>query len=85
MKGSNVRLRSYLLAATSGALIGGIFVAILTRALPKMLQGMMSGMMENMCAGMAEMMGEQGLTPAEMCQRMMSGRQSSKTNVLAQL
>ena len=73
MKGSNYCLRGYLLASLLGALAGGVFVAILTRALPKMMQGMMSGMMENMCSNMTQMMGENGITPGEMCQRMMTG------------
>lgn len=50
--------KKYLLAASLGALGGGVFVALATRAIPRM----MSGMMRNMMA----QMGEAGCDPAEM-------------------
>jgi hypothetical protein len=54
--------KKYLLAASLGALGGGIFVALATRAIPRMMSQMMSGMMRNMMS----QMGEAGCDPAEM-------------------
>jgi hypothetical protein len=54
--------KKYLLAASLGALDGGVFVVIATRALPRMMSQMMSGMMRNMMS----QMGEAGCDPAEM-------------------
>lgn len=52
----------YLLAASLGAIGGGLFVALATRAIPRMMSQMMSGMMGNMMS----QMGEAGCDPAEM-------------------
>lgn len=54
--------KKYLLAASLGAVGGGLFVALATRAIPRMMSQMMSGMMRNMMA----QMGEAGCDPAEM-------------------
>lgn len=54
--------KKYLLAASLGALGGGIFVALATRAIPRMMSQIMSGMMRNMMS----QMGEAGCDPAEM-------------------
>ena len=54
--------KKYLLAASLGALGGGVFVALATRAIPRMMSQMISGMMRNMMA----QMGEAGCDPAEM-------------------
>lgn len=54
--------KKYLLAASLGALGGGVFVALATKAIPRMMSQMMSGMMRNMMS----QMGEAGCDPAEM-------------------
>ena len=59
----------YVLVAILGAIGGGLLVAVATKAIPKMMSGMMSGMMQNMMGQMRE----SGVSPAEMCQKMMQG------------
>ena len=49
----------YLVVGISGAMLGGLVVAVATRALPKMASKMALGMME----GMAERMRESGCDP----------------------
>jgi hypothetical protein len=49
--------RNYVLAATLGAIGGGILVAVATRAIPRIMSGMMRNMMSQM--------GEAGCDPAE--------------------
>jgi hypothetical protein len=51
----------YLLAASLGAIGGGILVAAVTRAIPKVMNQMMSNMMRNMMS----QMGESGCDPVE--------------------
>jgi hypothetical protein len=58
MDGTDSDRKKYILAASLGAVGGGLFVALATRAIPRM----MSGMMRNMMA----QMGEVGCDPAEM-------------------
>jgi len=54
--------RRYVLAATFGAIGGGLLVALAAKAIPKMMSKMRSGMMENMMAQMRK----SGCNPAEM-------------------
>ena len=65
MYGTRYPAMKYVTVAFLGAIGGGLLVAIATRAIPKM----MSGMMQNMMGQMKE----SGVTPAEMCQKMMQG------------
>jgi hypothetical protein len=53
--------KNFLLAASLGAIGGGVFVALATRAIPKMMSQLMSNMMGNMMS----QMGEAGCDPAE--------------------
>ena len=52
---------NYFLAASLGAIGGGIFVLVATRALPRVMSQMMTGMMRNMMS----QMGEEGCDPSE--------------------
>lgn len=61
MTGTDANLKKYMLAASLGAVGGGIFVAIATRAIPRMMSRMMSAMMGNMMS----QMGGEGCNPAE--------------------
>jgi hypothetical protein len=48
------RNKEYIVAASLGAIGGGLIVAIATRAIPKMMSKIMAGMMQNMMAQMSE-------------------------------
>jgi hypothetical protein len=61
MEITNCQSKGYILAATLGALGGGLAVIFVTRAIPKMMSRMMSGMMQNMMAQMRE----SGCSPSE--------------------
>jgi hypothetical protein len=51
MDRKHLSYRGYILAASLGAVGGGIFVAAITKAIPKMTAKMMSRMMAEMGAG----------------------------------
>jgi len=55
------------LAAFLGVIGGAVAVTIATDVIPKVMSRLMSGMMQNMMGRMRE----EGVDPAEMCQRMM--------------
>jgi hypothetical protein len=54
--------KKYVLAATLGAIGGGLLVALAAQAIPKMMSQMMSGMMQDMMGQMRK----SGCDPAEM-------------------
>lgn len=53
----------YLLAASLGALGGGILVVYSTRAIPKMMSRMVEQMMPNMMKNMQQKMKDGGCSP----------------------
>jgi hypothetical protein len=57
----DTQYKGYFLAASLGAIGGGLVIAALTRAIPKMISKMMAGMMQNMMA----QMGDGDCDPAE--------------------
>lgn len=61
MDTSDVNRRNYILAASLGAIGGGVLVVVVTRAIPRMMSQMMSGMMRNMMS----QMGQAGCDPAQ--------------------
>jgi uncharacterized protein involved in exopolysaccharide biosynthesis len=54
--------KKYVLAATLGAVGGGLLVALTAKAIPKMMSQIMSGMMQDMMGQMRK----SGCNPAEM-------------------
>ena len=51
MERKQSQFTGYLLAASLGAIGGGLLVAAITKAIPKMMSQMMAGMMAEMGAG----------------------------------
>jgi hypothetical protein len=51
----------------------GLLLAVAAKLIPRMMSKMMDGMMQNMMGKMRGKMKESGLTPAEMCEKMMKG------------
>ncbi len=71
MADSSGNLRKYMIVGAIGAVGGGLLVAMVTRAMPKMMSGMMQKMMS--------MMGGEGCSPAEMCQKMMGASEKPES------
>ena len=61
MDSTDSKTKNYILAASLGAIGGGVLVAVATKAIPRMMTQIMSGMMRNMMA----QMGDEGCDPRE--------------------
>jgi hypothetical protein len=62
-----------VLVAILVAIGGGLLIALVAKVIPRMMSKMMSRMMSGMMQNMRAKMKEDGITPAEMCEKMMQG------------